>query len=825
MSLDQKSDSKPMGYTISWMSDRDTIDGYFSNNNYMHELNVVNKELLKERFIDALVIFRLINTENNIDIMIAVLLDIQEDAKRIRHPESEIDKPAEFTQLQLLRFHGINVGKVIKYPPQIIEDPQDLILQDTLNIQSITRHTIYYDAELKFDKITNDTSVRPHILCINWMCSCGERFSVNTITDSMDIYCTSDQSLSLFMLSVMRHNPTFIVAHNGYAYDNDRFLEGLLLREDKEIELDLYKYFFPINLPNVFPGRVSAPGHIIKLPGIYNMDSMIFTKKYMILKYQENNLNSLALTNGLKPKTLHPDFTNELTRGESRLMIEYCYHDCELTMQICDIDKAFTLISEMADISGTDMENVMRGNQGRISLNAFNKICFNRYGCFINWNNKKNRSNDEYVMKIIGGCVYHVTPTSVDNVICVDFNSLYPSLMSVYSPESVVFTETVPDEDTNFSYDWSSNGDVAFQVENKLCEFRPRNGILGKIAKFLVEERVRVGKYSPRGSMLKILANSLYGMLSSPSFESFSPYVASAITGTGRYSLHALLVTSLMLGPSSGIYGDTDSIMVSSNGIDKKCRYFHIERDKVGKEISRHITPELTQEDIAGWLKNSCHIVMQFLGLPSLKVSIDGYYKRFLSIKPKMYLALKQEDKKDFSRGEKIVFEDERRILEGKRVNTDLMEVHNNRFMKICDRYIVYKGISIKRRDGWAPKNSLYKSIAVSFCLNDEKHIIYDLRMLLDRLKLSIIEEYNKKRLTYLETEKKINILYETCDDIFKCWNINDPYTIRGDIITEYTHIKPVIDYMYTRTNDYSRIRQFHQRIINALEKMNNYEL
>lgn len=146
-----------------------------------------------------------------------------------------------------------------------------------------------------------------------------------------------------------------------------------------------------------------------------------------------------------------------------------------------------------------------------------------------------------------GGYVMDPVPGIYDDVIVLDFKSLYPSIIQTFKidPYSNLKSDTDTIETLN-GYKFSS-------TQHFLPEFIDQ----------LIEQRNLAKKKKDKqlSQAIKILMNSFYGVMGSFGCRFYHPNLPTAITGTGQ----KLLIDSKTFLAESGyetIYGDTDSLFV-----------------------------------------------------------------------------------------------------------------------------------------------------------------------------------------------------------------------------------------------------------------------
>ncbi len=146
-----------------------------------------------------------------------------------------------------------------------------------------------------------------------------------------------------------------------------------------------------------------------------------------------------------------------------------------------------------------------------------------------------------------GGWVMDSVPGLYDNVLVLDFKSLYPSIIRTFAIDPLGLA--VPGEDPIPGFEGAS--------------FARTGHILPGIVEGLwaAREGAKRRGDAARSRAIKILMNSLYGVLGSGGCRFFNPQLASSITLRG----HEIIQRSRALIEAQGlqvIYGDTDSLFV-----------------------------------------------------------------------------------------------------------------------------------------------------------------------------------------------------------------------------------------------------------------------
>jgi DNA polymerase-2 len=153
---------------------------------------------------------------------------------------------------------------------------------------------------------------------------------------------------------------------------------------------------------------------------------------------------------------------------------------------------------------------------------------------------------------VAGGAVLDSVPGLFTNILVFDFKSLYPSIIRTFNIDPWTY---VAAED-------AGGRDDLIRTPNGAA-FRREPGILPELVAHLWTERDRAKRTGDAlgAHAIKILMNSLYGVLAATTCRFFSPAIANAITLTGQRLIHLAADEVRRLGHRV-IYGDTDSLFV-----------------------------------------------------------------------------------------------------------------------------------------------------------------------------------------------------------------------------------------------------------------------
>jgi DNA polymerase-2 len=173
----------------------------------------------------------------------------------------------------------------------------------------------------------------------------------------------------------------------------------------------------------------------------------------------------------------------------------------------------------------------------------------------------------EEVVTSPGGYVMESVPGLHDNVLVLDFKSLYPSIIRTFSVDPMGLAFPGDDPIPGFR-------DATFARERH---------ILPELIESLwaARDRAKAEENRELSTAIKILMNSFYGVLGTPGCRFFDPRLASSITRRG----HEIINATRDRVEDEGyrvIYGDTDSIfvLVGSGHEEAECR-------EVGERLAR----------------------------------------------------------------------------------------------------------------------------------------------------------------------------------------------------------------------------------------------
>jgi DNA polymerase-2 len=178
--------------------------------------------------------------------------------------------------------------------------------------------------------------------------------------------------------------------------------------------------------------------------------------------------------------------------------------------------------------------------------------------------------------KIKGGYVYSAKSGLFNNVIILDFKSLYPSILCTFNIDPASHLKK---KEKN-------------SIESPNHEFfRNNEGVLPEIIKKLhiAREKAKKEKRELSSYAIKVIMNSFWGVLASPNCRYFDFGMANAITSFAR----EIIQTTAKKIEEKGckvIYSDTDSVFVETNLKKEKANALGIElQDYINQFYTNHV--------------------------------------------------------------------------------------------------------------------------------------------------------------------------------------------------------------------------------------------
>ena len=356
--------------------------------------------------------------------------------------------------------------------------------------------------------------------------------------------------LSNLVSYIKEKDPDVIVGYNTTFFDWPYLLKRA---EIKKIPLTIGR---DNSIPHVSQfGSISIPGraHV----DLYDIVRYIYDIKIKSLDYAAEYFDVIA-----RSKRILIDYVDipKLWKNGDETLLQYAMDDATSTLGLARV--LLTTVIEMSRITHLPMDLAVRASMGQrveyylmsAALRKKELIPPSRHA----------RDVETYT----GGFVLKPAKGIHENVVVLDFKSMYPSIMITHniSPDTLVKGEIPP-------------GVEIEEVPELKHKFRKdREGFFVYALKWLLNKRDAVRmlmkRFEPnspqwkllntRQRVLKIIANAIYGYTGWLPARWYSKEVAESVTAWGRW----IIKNAIKIAKEMGLnvyYGDTDSLFVSYN--------------------------------------------------------------------------------------------------------------------------------------------------------------------------------------------------------------------------------------------------------------------
>jgi DNA polymerase-2 len=415
-------------------------------------------------------------------------------------------------------------------------------------------------------------------------------FMVGTRPDTeMVRFCPDERAtLQAFLEEVRSLDPDILIGWNVVEFDLHYLAQACA------------RHRLPFSLGrNQEPAKILAPrargqSMIAQLTGRVVLDG-IATLKAAMYSFESFGLGAVAKQILGKAKLIDEEGRVEeidrLYRDDPEELAAYNIEDCRLVLEIFNHAGLIGFALERATLTGLPI-----GRQGG-SVAAFDYLYLPR----LHHHGYVAPDLDAKAEAIPspGGHVMDSQPGLHENVLVLDFKSLYPSIIRTFHIDPLAMA--VPGADPIPGFEGAS--------------FSRGTAILPEIVESLWQARDEAKKLSnePVSQAIKILMNSLYGVLGTPNCRFFSPKLAGSITRRGKEILTKSRKFIEELGYTV-IYGDTDSAFVLLGpGHDEESAA------AIGRELADLLNT---------WWRNNLESTLKIES--RLEVEFETHYLRFL---------------------------------------------------------------------------------------------------------------------------------------------------------------------------------------------------
>jgi DNA polymerase-2 len=406
------------------------------------------------------------------------------------------------------------------------------------------------------------------------------------LPDYADSFKDEKELLNNFIGWFKKADPDIIIGWHVIGFD-------LMFLENKCNEL-----MIPFDIARS-GGRVSLRtrkprGYFASVTGRVVIDGPVAlrTSFYTFEDYRLETVAQELLAEG-KAITPDQDKVEEIERlfkEDKGALAEYNIKDAMLVTDIFNKAGLITLSIRRSQLSGLLMDEL---GMMTLAFDHFFLPKLHRAGYVAP--NVKDLDTSEHAA---GGYVMDPVPGIYDDIVVLDFKSLYPSIIQTFKIDPL--SNILSNQDTIETL----NGFKFSSTQHFLPEFIDH----------LIEQRniARKKNDKPLAQAIKILMNSFYGVMGSFGCRFYHPNLPTAITGTG----HRLLLGSKEHLAEKGyevIYGDTDSLFIKlkedegDNAVENS--------NKIASDLNNFWAEKIESE----------------YGLKSyLEIEFEKYYRKFI---------------------------------------------------------------------------------------------------------------------------------------------------------------------------------------------------
>jgi DNA polymerase-2 len=343
----------------------------------------------------------------------------------------------------------------------------------------------------------------------------------------------------------------------------------------------------------VIPGRVALDGIELLKAANYRYES------YSLQNISQELLGESKLISGNN----RGDDITQLFNHDKLALAKYNLHDCELVWKIFMQQELLAFAMERSQLTGLLLDRI--GG----SVAAFEYLYLPR----LHRRGYVAPNLGELESDVIspGGYVMSSRPGIYDNVLVLDFKSLYPSIIRSFLIDPCAFWLA--------QHNHLSDEEIVPGFNE--AYFAREGHILPQVIEQLSSARDRAKQYhnAPLSHAIKIIMNSFYGVLGSTGCRFFDPRVCSSITLRG----HEIIQRSRDWIEQQGyavIYGDTDSLFV---WVENNCTGHPpktpAQCDVIGKRLAKELN--------IWWAETLRH---EFNINSALEIQYETNYLRFL---------------------------------------------------------------------------------------------------------------------------------------------------------------------------------------------------
>jgi DNA polymerase-2 len=365
-----------------------------------------------------------------------------------------------------------------------------------------------------------------------------------------------EDCLTKFKEEVVKFDPDIITGWNFIDFDL-KFLSDLFKkneipfdigRTNDVLKLKIQNGFFRQSTASVIGRQVIDALGLIKDPFIKEAPSIKSAKfeSYTLEDVSQQILGSGKLIKGSNRHLEIQRLYESSNVSDLKKLADYNLMDCKLVYDILVKTKMIELAVERSHLTGMTLDKLTA------SIAAFDSLYIReaRKKGFVSPSLRFGEKEE----KLKGGYVYSEGSGIFNNILILDFKSLYPSIIKTFNIDPASYIGKIP----------GKNEDV-IETPNKVY-FKNSSGILPEIIGELhkAREKAKKEKRELSSYAIKIIMNSFWGVMASPNCRYFDFDMASSITAFARQIIQ-LTAKKIEERGDNVIYSDTDSVFVKVN--------------------------------------------------------------------------------------------------------------------------------------------------------------------------------------------------------------------------------------------------------------------
>jgi DNA polymerase I len=455
-----------------------------------------------------------------------------------------------------------------------IRIPERRTANDTIEIQHEEIETVTVDADLRintFDIEVNDRNGFPEdgeepILCLTSHDSYDDQYIVwlyespagepgpdrlpnyDPLSETIDVdtrrFDSEEKMLAAFINHINATDPDMMTAWN-VEFDMPYFLDRLEhLGGDEALDPDRLSRVNEV-WRNNWQGPPNIKGRVV-------FDLLEGYKRTQFTELESYRLDAVGEVELGIGKERYAGDIGDLWESDPEQLLEYNLRDVELCVELDRKQGIIPFWEEVASFVGCKLEDATRPGDA-VDLYLLHKV----HGEFV-LPSKGSVDAEEYE----GGAVFEPITGVKEMVSVLDLKSLYPMVM--------VTTNASPETKVDKDY----NGEV-YKMPNGTLFRKEPDGIIREMVDELLTERDEKKEkrnahdpgseqyeiYDRQQQSVKVLMNSIYGVLTWDRFRLYDAEMGAAVTATGREVIQHTEDVAVEM-DMNVTYGDTDSVML-----------------------------------------------------------------------------------------------------------------------------------------------------------------------------------------------------------------------------------------------------------------------